>query len=148
MTELVREAEAGKVIVARLKHGQEMIGQIEKICIKHNIHSAYIPTIIGGLEEADLVSMQQSEPKLKNKQIKHRGPFEVQGSGTISLKDNKPFPHIHINLARFGNEALSGHLVSAKIALFIEIMIVELKGINMVRVSDPEVYRLPLLNFK
>ena len=92
--------------------------------------------------------MKASEPKLENQKINHQGPFEVHGTGTISMQDGKPFPHIHITLAKFGNEALTGHLVRAKIALFIEIVIEELEDVKMIRKEDADVFNLPLLNFE
>lgn len=148
MTELVRESKQGKVVVARLKNKKELMPEIENLCIKHNIKSGYIPVLIGGLQEAELISMKSAGPELENQKITHKGPFEVQGSGTISLKDGKPFPHIHINLAKFGNEALTGHLVRGKIALFIEIVIEELEDVKMIRKEDADVFNLPLLNFE
>lgn len=147
MTAVVREGTAGRVIVARLENKKEIINEVKELCVKKGIRSGIITTLIGGLQEAELISMNSADKELINKQINHKGPFEVQGTGTIAMKGDEVVPHIHITLAKFGNESLSGHLVKGKIALFIEIAILELKNISMIKKAEPEIFNLELLNF-
>jgi uncharacterized protein len=132
-------------IVVRLLHGEEIISEITEICEQEKIMAGYIPVAIGGLQEAELISMKSADKVLINEQIKHIGPFEVQGVGTIAAKDGKPVPHVHITLARFGNQTVGGHLVSGKVALFMEIVIVK-TDIKMLRTKDK--FDLYLLNFE
>jgi predicted DNA-binding protein with PD1-like motif len=63
------------------------------------------------------------------------------------MQSGEVVPHIHITLGKFGNESFTGHLVSGKIALFIELIINEIEEINMVRKEDKEIFGLHLLNF-
>jgi predicted DNA-binding protein with PD1-like motif len=148
MSSLVREAKFGKVIVARLEHKKEIIAEIKEICKKKGIKSGFIPTLIGGLAEAELISMKYADVKYENKKLKHTGPFEVKGVGTIAMDGDEVSPHIHIVLGKYGNECVSGHLVSGKIALFIEVVIIELKGVKMIKKVEPEIFGLKLLNFE
>ena len=146
MKELVREGNTGRIIVARLNDKAELIEEIKRICKEKGVTSGYV-NLIGGIEEAELISMNKTRPELENKKINHKGPFEVQGIGTIATRENEIVPHIHITLGKYGNESLTGHLVSGKITMFIELVIQEIEGIHMIRKEDPENHNLALLNF-
>ncbi len=139
-----RGGSIGRINVARLFHGEMLIQEIKKICKEKNIASGTLQ-IIGGLKNAELISMQSCDTELKNQKINHTGPFEVIGIGTIATDKGEIVPHIHITLAKYGNESLCGHLVEGEVGLFMELAIYEIEDIHMIRKEDK--FGLHLLNF-
>jgi uncharacterized protein len=147
MTKLLREGKQGRVIVARLENGKEVISEIVKICEEKNIRAGSL-SVIGGLSDVELISMDSIYPKLINQNLVHPGPFEIQGTGTIALHNDAIVPHIHVTLGKFGNESLTGHLVKGKIALFIELVVTEILDVNMIRKEELDLFNFALLNFE
>ncbi|TYC03118.1 MAG: DNA-binding protein [Kosmotoga sp.] len=61
-------------------------------------------------------------------------PHEVLSlSGNISLKDGKPFAHIHASLAGRDNRVIGGHLFSGTVCNTIELFILKSKSIELLR---------------
>jgi hypothetical protein len=61
-------------------------------------------------------------------------PHEVLSlSGNVSLKDGKPFVHIHTSLAGRDNRVIGGHLFSGIVCNTVELFILESKSINLIR---------------
>jgi hypothetical protein len=54
-------------------------------------------------------------------------------SGNVSLKDGKPFAHIHTSLAGRDNRVIGGHLFSGIVCNTIELFILESKSIDLIR---------------
>jgi len=66
------------------------------------------------------------------------GPYEViSGMGNISIKDGKPFPHIHVALGDHKGQMFGGHLISAEV-LLVEMFIEILEGTPLERKYDQE----------
>lgn len=89
----------------RLKSGQYLKEEIEKIACDEDIRAGVLLSVVGGLENAKL-RMPGAKPE--DQVVKEwRGPFEiVAGTGTLS----KEGCHIHIALSDKGGQVIGGHL--------------------------------------
>jgi len=68
----------------------------------------------------------------------NEGPYEViAGEGNISMKDGKPFPHIHVALGDHQGKMFGGHLMEAEV-LLVEMFIEVLEGEPLERKHDEE----------
>ena len=92
-------------ITFRLKPGQDLRKEIEKIALDKDIEAGVLLSVVGGLENAKL-RIAGSEPE--GQIVKEwPGPFEiVSGTGTIS----KNGCHIHVSLSDKEGSVIGGHL--------------------------------------
>ena len=89
----------------RLKPGQFLKEEIEKMVVDRGIRAGVLLSIVGGIENA-VLRMAGSMPG--NNVIKTwDGPFEiVSGTGTISDEGC----HIHVSLSDLEGQVIGGHL--------------------------------------
>src|SRR3989344_6418157 len=94
-----------KQITFRLKSGQDLRTEIEKVVRDENIKAGVLLSVVGGLENAKL-RMPGARPG--NQIVKEwKGPLEiVSGTGTLS----KDGCHIHIALSDKKGQVVGGHL--------------------------------------
>lgn len=94
-----------KQITVRLKPGQRLKEEIEKIALAKDVKAGCLLSIVGGLENARL---RMPGSTLENQLVKEwTGPFEiVSGIGTIS----KDGCHIHVSLSDKEGNVIGGHL--------------------------------------
>ena len=92
-------------ITFRLKPGQDLRQEIEKIAHDKNIEAGVLLSVVGGLESAKL-RMAGSGPR--DQVVKEwQGPLEiVSGTGTVS----KNGCHIHVSLSDKEGSVIGGHL--------------------------------------
>ncbi|MBI4120293.1 MAG: DNA-binding protein [Parcubacteria group bacterium] len=89
----------------RLKPGQNLKEEIEKIAVAEGIEAGCLLSLVGGLKNTRL-RMPGAKPE--NQIVKEwEGPFEiVSGTGTIS----KEGCHIHVSLSDKEGNVIGGHL--------------------------------------
>lgn len=94
-----------KQLTFRLKPGQYLKEEIEKIARNQEIKAGVLLSIVAGLENV-VLRMAGSAPD--NQNVKRwKGPFEiVSGTGTIS----RDGCHIHISVSDQKGNVLGGHL--------------------------------------
>ena len=150
------EAKAGRIIQARLKPGTDLIGGIDKICEDYGIKNGMITVGIGSLRHASFKFL------IPNQELKLgsgygdpyylEGPIEfLGGQGLICpLEDGNRAIHLHGLLNRTSVEngkpkpdyVLGGDFGVGKdknpILATMDLMIVELKGVNITRKYDDE----------
>lgn len=112
------------IIVARIDKGEEIVESIKDICIKEDISLGKI-NAIGAVNKVKIGLFETSNKKYHSTVL--TGDFEITSlSGTITEKDEKPYLHLHINLADSSFKTFGGHLneayVSATCELTIQIM--------------------------
>jgi hypothetical protein len=131
---LIREFELGRSLLARLEHGEEIIGQITSIIREEDIRAGHL-SAIGALEEAEIGCYNQQTHKYQG--IKINEPVEIAScSGNISLLEGRPFAHVHAVLSGMEGKVLAGHLTSGRI-FAAELYIQELGGQELIRSEDP-----------
>jgi predicted DNA-binding protein with PD1-like motif len=131
----------GKVVVARLGSGTDVIEAIEKICEDNHIGSAIIATAIGSLAQAEFsFIIPKEDTKLKagkGEPLFLEGPLDLLGAqGTVGWdQQGNRYTHLHGMLADKLDRLYGGHLVKGKnpVLLTMEISLIELKGISLIR---------------
>ncbi len=124
---VARHFQAKQVHMGRLAQGADIIRSLEDYACEHGIRAGWV-NILGALEKATISYYDQ-----KTHQYYHHpmaGEYEIVScSGNISLKDGKPFAHIHIVLSDTEYKAWGGHLWPDSSAVFAaEFVLFELKG--------------------
>jgi predicted DNA-binding protein with PD1-like motif len=110
---IIEESISGRSILARLDHGEEMIGQIADLARERKIKAAAI-SAIGALSQADLGFYDQAGREYRVRRVEV--PVEIAScTGNISLMDGEPFVHAHAVLADSSGTVLAGHLVRGTI---------------------------------
>ena len=130
---LIREFESGRSLLARLDHGEEIIGQVMCIIREKDIRAGQL-SIIGALEQAEVGYYDQVSQKYQGIQINE--PVELAScSGNISLLRGQPYAHVHAVLSGMKGMVWAGHLTSGRI-FAAELYIQELTGPDLIRSKD------------
>lgn len=114
--EVAQSFKPGKIYMGRLQKGTDIIRSIETFCEKNHIQAAWI-NIIGALDKATISYYDQHEHQYFHRNL--TGDYEIVScSGNISLKDGKPFAHLHIVLSDTEFQAMGGHLWPESVSVF------------------------------
>lgn len=130
---LIRNFRQGRIIFARLDHGEDIISQITILAEENGIEIGAL-SAIGALSRAkiayyDQISHEYGEVSLED-------PLELAScSGNISLKDGRPFVHAHAVLSDRMGRTWGGHLTSGTI-FAAELCLQELSGLPLKRGPD------------
>ena len=132
---IIEESIAGRSLLARLDHGEEMIGQIADLARERKIKAAAI-SAIGALSQADLGFYDQVGREYRVRRVE--GPVEIAScTGNISLLEGEPFVHAHAVLADSSGTVLAGHLVRGTI-FAAELFVQELAEADLHRSWDKQ----------
>lgn len=137
----------GRVVVARLRYGTDIIEGIEGICADLGIDYAYVDVGTGTLAKATLmyfipnpsakVGGSYSPPK------EIPGPLSFLGGSGVVGKDEKgnALTHIHGAVCDQWGHVHGEHLVRGGNPVLVtsDVIIMELKGVKIVRKYDAEV---------
>lgn len=151
----VAEGQIGRVFIGRLLPGTDLIEGIEKICTDYDIKNGVVTTAIGSLQKA-VFKYLIPNPKLKigagyGEPYELDGPIEFcSGMGLICQNENGDvnihFHGVFNTSIKKGCEKVvpdyiyGGHIEAGKnpVAATLDIMIVEIKGVDVVRKYDEE----------
>ncbi len=115
---------AGRTYLLRLDYGKDLLEQLEEFLKAENIGAAYISGI-GAVKSAEIGYYDQKTRKYVKKELKE--PLEILSlSGNASLRDGKPFLHLHVVLG-LNEKIYGGHLFRAEV-FACEIFLAELEG--------------------
>jgi len=134
--------ESGRVVVARLSPGEDLLRSVGRIAAGEGISSASVEAI-GTLDEARMAFFGGVGHKL----IQYTGRLElVSCLGNVSVgEDGAPVVHLHAVVSDGEGRCLGGHVLEGcKVAITAEVVLRELKGVRMVRVAEKEAGRLSL----
>ena len=139
-----KQQKINKIIWLEVKHGEDLLKSITDFCIEKNIKSGFI-SVIGALQKAKFGYYSQGEKKYYEN-TKDEPVEIISGLGNISVKEGKPFVHIHISVADNKGNVFGGHLNPGCIVFAAECAIFELEGDLLERKFD-EVTGLSLWDF-
>ena len=123
-------------ILLSLKKNDEIFESINKVINQENLKCCSI-TGIGAIKNVVLGAYPSKIKKYIKKTFNDE--YELTNlSGNISLRDKKPFIHIHINMSDEDCKAYGGHLFSANIAVTGEI-IIDIIDYNLHRKKSEEI---------
>jgi hypothetical protein len=100
----------------RLAHGSDLHQSIEAYCAENQIKMAWI-NALGALSQIELAFYNQHTHQYACQTF--TGEFEIlNATGNISLKNSKPFAHIHMTLSGEDFKAFGGHVMPLKTKVF------------------------------
>lgn len=130
-----------EVFIGRLDYNADLLEQINSFCDEKNITSGFI-TVLGALKKANLGFYNQQEKKYESHPVDKNVEI-VNCYGNISIKDGKPFAHIHLVVSDNEGNTKAGHTMPGCIIFAGEAYIHQLEGETLVRQFD-ETTALPL----
>lgn len=116
----------GETIVLRLDPGDEICASILELAAKEGIGLAQI----NGIGATDDLDVGVFDVSAKDYRVCHfTGNHEITALvGNVTVKDGKPWPHIHISAAADGANVVGGHLKRAVVNLTAEIFVRVIDG--------------------
>lgn len=99
----------GKVAACKVALGKDLLEAVEELRAEAGIMEGQVE-MIGALRRAVLGFYDQQKREYKT--LEFNRPLEiVSGIGSISLKDGKPFAHIHLAVSDEEGKCFGGHLM-------------------------------------
>ena len=146
------ELVAGRTFGVSFDHGEDFFETLTSFCRQHRVLQGYIPMFLAGFAEAEIVGTCE---KLENPQAPvwsrvHLENVEAFGCGTIAGNTNGAIlPHIHTTLGLKEHSATgyTSHLLSARVQFLVEMLVLEVISPTLTRVSNADLYDVPLLRF-
>jgi len=126
----------GRIFVARVDHGEDLIGELRLILTREGVSRA-VMLFLGALGEGSLVTGPE-EPVIPPVPhlMKFGGGWEVVGMATAYPGEDGPAIHLHGSIGR-GDRALTGCLRGrAETYLVMEVVIFELADLPVRRNRD------------
>ncbi len=126
----------GNTVIVRLDKGEEILEQMEIVAKKEHIELASVSAL--GATNDLTVGVFHTD---KNQYHSHRftGDMEIVSlTGTISTKDGKYYPHLHLSAANTQGCVVGGHLNRAVISVTCE-MVIQIVDGKVDRAFDPTV---------
>ena len=137
----------GRVFVARLEDGESVYDAAVEIATREKIQSAMVMAL-GGIRSGKVVT---GPVKTTGRVIPHIEEFddarELVGFGTLFDQEGKPSLHFHAGIGRRDGAIVGCPRVEMSVYLVLELVIIELMGVDAKRVMDPE-YGVHLLRVK
>jgi hypothetical protein len=131
-----QELRAGRGFVGRLATGSDLVVEIERFCLEHDVLAAQV-TVIGAVRRARYAYYEQDDHRYL--ELESETHHEIVGfTGNISLRDDRPFLHAHATFADASGATVGGHLLRGIEVFAAEVMIREISGVTLVRMPDAE----------
>ena len=137
------QASQGRIYVCRFDYEADLLESIKRFVEEKNIGAAFF-IVIGAVKKARLNYYNQEEKRYL--EILVDKPLEIASCmGNIAKMDGKTIVHAHIVFSDKEGKTYGGHLASGTIIFAGEMVLVELKDIELRRKYD-EVTGLNLFN--
>lgn len=102
--------------MGRIPHGDDLIRSLETYCETNGVQAAWVQAL-GALSKATLAYYDQKTHVYHTRELS--GEYEIVScTGNITLKDGKPFGHIHMILSDTEYQCLAGHLMPGTTEIF------------------------------
>ncbi len=106
---MVAKYDVREVILGRIPKGNDVLEYLQNVAEKHNIQMGII-SLVGTVEEGVLGFYHQDKQEYDSLYFDRHMEI-VQGTGNISLKDGKPFVHLHMSLGDDEGKVFGGHVL-------------------------------------
>lgn len=128
------EAAPGRMWVGRLETGNDLVEEIERVCVEHDVRAAWV-SAIGAVKHAAFAYYEQNDRRYL--ELESTGHHEITGFvGNVSMRDDLPFLHAHATFGDRSGAAVGGHLVRGCEVFVAEITIREMTGVELIRTPD------------
>ncbi|MBF0513883.1 MAG: DUF296 domain-containing protein [Desulfovibrionaceae bacterium] len=121
-------------VLIRLPKGKDLLEALAEAAASINATKAHV-AVIGALEKTKLGYYLQDERRYVDFSFDEHVEI-LCGQGNISLKDGKPFVHLHLTLSRKDCSCLGGHAMAGSIIFAAEACITPVAGDALVRGFD------------
>jgi predicted DNA-binding protein with PD1-like motif len=129
-------ARMGRIFVARVDHGEDLLQELQKILVKEGVTHGFM-LLLGALKEGSVVTgpAEAVIPPVPH-YVGFGGGWELIGAATFYPGEDGPAIHLHASVGR-GERSLTGCLRGkAETYLVMEVVILELTGLSVRRVKD------------
>lgn len=128
----------GRVFVAKLDDGDPIYDSVLEIARRENIKSAAVMAV-GGIRSGKVVTGPE-DPNSKVVPIvsEFDDARELVGFGMIFPMDGKPSLHMHAGIGNHEQVMVGCPRIAANVYLVLEVVIIELLGIEATREFDPK----------
>ena len=124
----------GKAAFVSLERGEDLLEGLGKAVEELQLEGATLQ-IIGGLQRA---TVGYFDPEAKEYRPATTGHVEIcSGLGNVSIRDGRPFIHLHLVLSGPDGSCLGGHAMEGCQAFVVEAYFRALSGPAPVRVEVP-----------
>lgn len=114
----------GRVVAARIRPGRDLLDALEELVRDSGFRTGLIE-IVGSVRKARLSCYHQARKEYVEFSLDE--PLEiVTGLGNVSLRDGKPFVHVHLTLSDESGKCYGGHLVRGTETFVAEVFVSEL----------------------
>jgi predicted DNA-binding protein with PD1-like motif len=151
---IARSGLTGRVIVARVKPGSDLLRSLQKVAAEEGVTSGIILSGVGLLKQARLRNCKSLPKKYpitdaNRTFLSFEKPLEILSiSGNVTLAERELVVHAHLTLSSVEGEEITvigGHLIEGCVVFgFSEFVIMELEGIEMAKRFDEETQSLQL----
>ncbi|MDR1009475.1 MAG: DNA-binding protein [Rickettsiales bacterium] len=121
--------------IGRATHGADLLAEIQEFIEARDIRVGEFRAI-GVLQTARLGYYDQ----IAGKYVEFAppgAPYEILSAiGNISIKDGKPFPHVHMAISDREGRTFGGHLLEGCKIFALEFFITEYEGDSLERTGD------------
>ncbi len=132
----LKQFERGRTFVAKLDYQADLLEELNKICQHEYIKAGYIQ-VIGAISSLKYGFFDQDEKEYTYNTYAYDESMEIVScSGNVSVKDGKPFCHMHIVASDKKGKCVGGHLVAGTSVYAAEVVIQEILGEDLVRELD------------
>ncbi len=123
-----------RTIIGQITHGADLLDELTKIVQKENIRLGRIHGI-GATTQAVVAYYDQNIKRYNS--MEFTGGMEILNlQGNVSIRDGKPFVHVHILLGNPEGKVFGGHLMPGTKIWACEIFIDEFEGEDLIRIHD------------
>lgn len=128
----------GRVFVARLHDGESIYEAVEEIATREGIASAAVMAV-GGIRSGKVVTgPMNTTGKIEPHYEEFNDAREMVGFGTVFSQSGKPSLHFHAGIGRKERSLVGCPRAGMSVYLILEVVIVELLGVNAAREMDEE----------
>lgn len=124
-----------RTIIGQIEKGSDLYDSITRIIRENDIRAGRV-TGMGAVQRAKLAYYDQTA--MKYSEIVLDEPMEIVSMyGNISIRDGKPFAHVHVVLSDEKGNGKGGHLLPGDTPVFAcEVAVEEFDGPELVRTVD------------
>ncbi|MBO8167659.1 MAG: DNA-binding protein [Thermoanaerobacteraceae bacterium] len=130
----MQSVQQGRILMGRVPHDADLLQWLTHFVQENHIRLGEI-SLIGAVKKAVLGYYHQDRQEYE--QLVIDMPLEIaNGTGNVSLKDGKPFVHLHVTLADDRGTAFGGHVAEGTRVFACEVIIREFTGTELSRHKD------------
>lgn len=127
----MHEINNGRIFMGQVPHDADLLDWFTEFVRKKNIQLGEI-TLVGAVKKATMAYYHQ-DSKQYEQIVLDRHLEILHGVGNISMKDGKPFVHLHVVFSDDKGQTFGGHLVSGSTIFACEAIVREFIGAQLDR---------------